>query len=89
VDVNSNRLWLTCGSDEAQERTLVSRIFYANDFDVNTSLQSVVLNDRFVVRALSNSFYILCFDESVQIPESTASFFDIGTIDIQNPLDMG
>jgi hypothetical protein len=68
---------------------LISRIFYANDFDVNNSLQSVVLNDRFVVRALSNSFYVLCFDESLQIPESNASFFDIGTIDIQNPLDIG
>lgn len=88
-EINTRRPLLMYRSDEAQPKMLISRIYDANDYDVNTSLQSIVLNNKFVVRALSNSFYVLCYDGSVRIPETSGTFFDIGTLEIQDPLAMG
>jgi hypothetical protein len=84
------RCSLTSTSDEPHEKPLVTRVSGSyNDYNVTGSLQSIVLNDKYVVRALANTFYVLCYDDSLQLPKESGPFFDIGSLEIKDPLEIG
>jgi hypothetical protein len=81
---------LTSASNQARDKPLITRVSGAyNDFNIAGNLQSIVLNDKFVIRALANTFYVLCYDGSIQLPKETGPFFDIGNVEIKDPLEVG
>jgi len=77
-------------SDQVRDKPLITRVSGAyNDFNIAGNLQSIVLNDKFVIRVLANTFYVLCYDDSIQLPKESGPFFDIGGLEIKDPLELG
>jgi hypothetical protein len=50
---------------------------------------SALINDRYIVRTLVNSFHILCYDDSaLSITEEPDDFFDIGSVEMIDVHDL-
>lgn len=79
------RIMLITSRERPQNKPL---LLYADnpdeDVDSVATRGSVSLNEKYVVRALPDGFHILCFEDSLQFPKESGTFFDNGSVEVIN-----
>jgi hypothetical protein len=81
---------LTKNSEAPHDKPLILRDpGHTGDLGDNDGLFSILLNDRYLVRTLANTFQILCYDDPASCPiEEVDGFFDIGSVEVVKVEDM-